>query len=138
MSADGKEDIVLRGLESGAEFFMRKPISSDDIMDLWQHSCKKKLNNKVVIEEMHENIVQGRAPFNMNSFREVNVDNISKRISPRKDGSRGNCGERCQMASRKKKKVTWTHSLHNRFLEAIRTIGFNSTFIKLFLFYSAV
>ncbi|KAL0400799.1 UNVERIFIED_CONTAM: Two-component response regulator ARR1 [Sesamum latifolium] len=50
MSADDKESVALQGLESGAAFFIYKPVCPDDLRDLWQFAAMKK-KSQVVIEE---------------------------------------------------------------------------------------
>ncbi|KAI3458200.1 hypothetical protein Pfo_014863 [Paulownia fortunei] len=132
MSADDKEGVALKGLESGAAFFIVKPVSADDLRDLWQFAAMKK-KSQVVIEETG-GFPDEKTSTEKNSSNEmavsassVNEDTLnkkdSKRKSPRKEGSDEKKGENSQSASQKKPKVIWTNSLHNRFLEAIRSIG---------------
>ncbi|KAL7107195.1 hypothetical protein ACP275_06G038500 [Erythranthe tilingii] len=176
MSADEKECIALKGLENGAAFFILKPVSPDDVKDLWQFAAMKKKSTQVVIhEEVEEKTSQQDKNINScnNNINNNNNEIIapaaastggagggsdpdtgagtgtgtragagagasssgkeessknkkeSKRKSPQK--SDGNSderkGETSQSGSQKKPKVVWTNSLHNCFLEAIRSIG---------------
>ncbi|KAL8049734.1 hypothetical protein ABFX02_06G038200 [Erythranthe guttata] len=172
MSADEKECVALKGLENGAAFFILKPVSPDDVKDLWQFAAMKKKSTQVVIHEEAEektseqdkNINSCNNNTNNNneiiapaaastggagggsdrpdtgtgagagagagassSGKEESSKNKkeSKRKSPQK--SDGNSderkGETSQSGSQKKPKVVWTNSLHNCFLEAIRSIG---------------
>ncbi|KAH6756787.1 hypothetical protein C2S51_038893 [Perilla frutescens var. frutescens] len=129
MSADDKEGVVLKGLECGAAYFIMKPVSPDDLRDLWQFAVMKRKN--------HQNIVIKEIPQQNNWVEEVahdvsassvNEDDTkkkeSKRKNPRKEGSdEERNGENSQSCSQKRPKIVWTNSLHNRFLEAIRSIG---------------
>ncbi|KAL0304218.1 UNVERIFIED_CONTAM: Two-component response regulator ORR21 [Sesamum radiatum] len=133
MSADDKESVALQGLESGAAFFIYKPVCPDDLRDLWQFAAMKK-KSQVVIEETG-NFPDEKTLTEKNSSDEmamsasssVSGDVVnkkeSKRKSPQKEGSNEKKGHNSQSSSQKRPKVIWSNSLHNRFLEAIRSIG---------------
>ncbi|KAL1531456.1 two-component response regulator ARR2-like [Salvia divinorum] len=114
MSADDKEGVALKGLESGAAFFIMKPITPDDLRDLWQFAAMKRKENANAFEERQKYI---------DSDESVNEDEDGKRKSPKKERCDDRNGENSQSCSQKKPKIVWTNSLHNRFLEAIRSIG---------------
>ncbi|CAA0809490.1 Two-component response regulator ARR1 [Striga hermonthica] len=135
MSADDKEGTALKGLENGAAFFIYKPVSPDDVRDLWQFAAMNK-KSQVVIEEEEENEedesnYQTRKKRIRNDDLTISVSDDSatskdsKRKSPRNDGSDEKKGETTSQCanSQKRPKIIWTNSLHNRFLEAIRSIG---------------
>ncbi|KAL3645270.1 hypothetical protein CASFOL_010450 [Castilleja foliolosa] len=123
MSADDEEAVALKGLESGAAFFICKPVCPDDVRDLWQFAAMKK-TNKVVIEETGEKNICNETTIISVSSSSVDEDRVSnkdsKNKSPTNEGSDEKKGE---TSSQKKPKIIWTNSLHNRFLEAIRSIG---------------
>ncbi|KAL6580385.1 hypothetical protein OROMI_008409 [Orobanche minor] len=129
MSADDQEGVALQGLESGAAFFIYKPVSPDDVRDLWQFAAIKRRKNQVVIinEETAPSLLPVEIRNNryettvssVNEDRAMSNNKDSKRKSPKKLPSDEKKGE----TSQKKPKVIWTNSLHNRFLEAIRSIG---------------
>ncbi|XP_058208286.1 two-component response regulator ARR12-like [Rhododendron vialii] len=50
MSADDQESVILRGLQSGAAFFLVKPISPNDLKNLWQYAVAKKKPKSAHIE----------------------------------------------------------------------------------------
>ncbi|XP_042032530.1 two-component response regulator ORR24-like [Salvia splendens] len=114
MSADDKEEVALKGLESGAAFFIMKPITPDDLKDLWQFAAMKRKEKANAFEERQKCI---------DSDESVNEDDDGKRKSPKKERSEDKNGENSQSYSQKRPKIVWTNSLHNRFLEAIRSIG---------------
>ncbi|GER34974.1 two-component response regulator ARR13 [Striga asiatica] len=134
MSADDKEGTALKGLENGAAFFIYKPVSPDDVRDLWQFAAMNK-KSQVVIEEENE-----EDETNYQTRKRIRNDDVmisvyesdsatsnkdSKRKSPRNEGSDDKKGETTSQCanSQKRPKIIWTNSLHNRFLEAIRSIG---------------
>ncbi|PIN08594.1 hypothetical protein CDL12_18827 [Handroanthus impetiginosus] len=131
MSADEEEGLAVKGLENGAAYFIMKPVSPDDLRDLWQFASMKK-KSKVVIEESHEEEESSTGKNNSNEIA-VSAGSVSEEIVlnkrkskkkyPRKEGSGAQKGESSQSGSQKRTKITWTNSLHNRFLEAIRSIG---------------
>ncbi|KAI3471098.1 hypothetical protein Pfo_027761 [Paulownia fortunei] len=140
MSADNKEGVVSKGLESGAEFFISKPVSPDDLRDLWQFAAMKK-KSQVVIEETGNYYPEEITSADENKSDETPVSastvnegrhskKDSKRKSQRKVGSDEKRGDNSQSASTKKPKVIWNNALHSRFLEAIRSIGLDRSFPK--------
>ncbi|XP_075077952.1 uncharacterized protein LOC107770247 isoform X2 [Nicotiana tabacum] len=143
MSADDKEGTILKGLDGGAAFFLVKPISVDDLRDLWQYALlQKKKGKRVVLEEidclekssncnkksLHE-VGESVSSINENCYQHIKKEK-SKRKSARtqRNADKDNSGN--SAAPFKKAKVVWTNSLHNKFLEAIRDIGFDKAVPK--------
>lgn len=87
MSVDSEEVVVSKGMKSGAALFISKPVSPNDLKNLWQFASMRKKTRK---------------PAASPSTKEGEVN-------------------------AKKPKVIWTNALHYRFLEAIRSIGLEST-----------
>ncbi|KAL2550331.1 two-component response regulator ARR10-like [Forsythia ovata] len=111
---------MLKGLENGAAFFIVKPICPDNLRDLWQFAAMKK-QNQVVIEETNKSSDETAvSQSSVNEDRDSKKEH-SRKKSPIKEGNEK--GEGNSGAKSKKGKVIWTNSLHNRFLEAIRSIG---------------
>ncbi|KAK4385034.1 Two-component response regulator ARR2 [Sesamum angolense] len=90
MSADDKESVALQGLESGAAFFIYKPVCPDDLRDLWQFAAMKK-KSQVVIEETG-NFPDEKTSADKNSSDEMAIsasssvsgDVVNKKESKRK------------------------------------------------------
>lgn len=137
MSADDKEVVAMKGLECGASFFIMKPVSPDDLRDLWQFAAMKRKNNPGFSEEKksRENYISDETAA-VSASSSVNEEATnkkeSKRKSPKKEGCDEKNGENSQSSSQKRPKIVWTNSLHNRFLEAIRSIGLESKYYLLF------
>ncbi|XP_016465557.1 uncharacterized protein LOC107788391 isoform X1 [Nicotiana tabacum] len=142
MSADDKEGTILKGLDGGAAFFL-KPISVDDLRDLWQYTLlQKKKGKRVVLEEidclekssncnkksLHE-VGESASSINENYYQHIKKEK-SKRKPARtqRNADKDNSGNSAALF--KKAKVVWTSSLHNKFLEAIRDIGFDKAVPK--------
>lgn len=140
MSADDKEVVAMKGLESGASFFIMKPVSPDDLRDLWQFAAmKRKIDPDFYEEKRSRDRYTSDETVAVSASSSVNEEATnkkeSKRKSPKKEGCDDKNGESSQSSSQKRPKIVWTNSLHNRFLEAIRSIGLDSKYIFYFSSY---
>ncbi|GAB2265237.1 hypothetical protein Dimus_000306 [Dionaea muscipula] len=139
MSEDGKKDLVLRGLESGAAFFILKPIQLDDLKNLWQLAITKR-NGKSIIsvgmvgaskQVQIKHLLHDYADYSVPSkdiFNKYQMEYLKRKaydeVADEETGSKVN------YLIPKKRKVVWTVSLHNRFLEAVEKIGFHKAVPK--------
>jgi two-component response regulator (ARR-B family) len=135
MSADDENSVIVESLQRGVAFYMVKPVSPDDLKHVWQYAIPAKKGKRVVIEEIRsfpeessgEKVsledVNSASSFLMNEEKRGKKD--SKRKTPKKANEDG--GDENNHAAPKKAKVVWTTSLHNRFLQAIRHLGLEST-----------
>ncbi|KAF5948954.1 hypothetical protein HYC85_014911 [Camellia sinensis] len=136
MSVDDKDGIILKGLQSGGAFFILKPITPDDLKNLWQYTVVKK-KGKAIIEEIgsdEEMSVQETSQTDKGSNEDVESTSSaneyrkstkeSKRKASPKDTNNFDMGEnKDDCTTPKKAKVVWTNALHDQFLDAIRSIG---------------
>lgn len=115
MSADDKENDMLGCLFKGAAFYLVKPVTMNDIRNLWQFTFMKKTDRTMASEELssissehdtESQIISKRARREEQKEMEKDVDNSSVL---------------------KKPKLIWTEELHNRFLQAIRVLGIDGT-----------
>uniref|UniRef100_A0A2N9I6C5 Response regulatory domain-containing protein n=1 Tax=Fagus sylvatica TaxID=28930 RepID=A0A2N9I6C5_FAGSY len=131
MSADDEESVILKSLENGAVFFMVKPVSHEDLKNLWQYAIAAKKGKSVVIEEVEDINPVGelsveKAPYDdlKSASSSVNQEKRGKKDSKKKSSKRTKeDGDDDNPGAPKKAKVVWTNSLHNRFLLAIRHIS---------------
>ncbi|KAK6794403.1 hypothetical protein RDI58_007856 [Solanum bulbocastanum] len=99
LSNDESECTIIQGFESGAAFFIVKPISQNDVHELWQYAIMQRKKKK------KKNIgKQGIVQENTNE--EIVAENERNVITPPR-----------------KSKLIWTEYLHNKFLEAITILG---------------
>ncbi|TMX00026.1 hypothetical protein EJD97_001498, partial [Solanum chilense] len=97
ISDDKSECGIIQGFENGAVFLMVKPISQNDVHELWQYAImqrKKKNRGK-------QGIVQ----------ENTNEEIVAENVTP----------------PPKKTRLVWTEYLHNKFLEAITILGLKIT-----------
>ncbi|KAJ7975658.1 Two-component response regulator like [Quillaja saponaria] len=137
MSADNRRSVVSRVLDSGAAFYLAKPLSLDDLKNLWQYAVTAKKGKSIVVEEIirsdlpnfEESLSEKVCLENViNSVDHVSIVNEEKHEKKKYNKRKGtemtkeDQYEGTSMAP-KKAKVVWTNSLHNRFLMAIRHTG---------------
>nr|XP_033511885.1 two-component response regulator ORR22-like [Nicotiana tomentosiformis] len=150
MSADDRDSMVLEGLERGAVFFLPKPISPDDLRDIWQYAALAKKNKgkgkSVVIEEIQENNSSSKSSSGLPKSPHENVESSSS-INVEKGNKEGKKEESKKKSARKHKeaekedssipqkktKLVWTDALHNKFLQAIRETGLDRAYPKTIL-----
>lgn len=145
MSADNEEGVIVKGIESGAAFFIVKPISSEDLKDLWQYATtttttttlkKKSSGDKaatLIIEEIGDKSIADKScneALEPVSSAKGDSQNDCKRKSPRNDNDKKRSDYNVDSATTKKAKVVWTNALHHRFLEAIRIFGNDQSKIR--------
>lgn len=89
MSADDKESVVLRSLQSGISLFILKPVSPNDLKNVWQYAIKAKKGKSVVIEEIGSNDVinnqglgQGQGEGEDLIIGESSGTSVGKEITP--------------------------------------------------------
>ncbi|XP_012435685.1 two-component response regulator ARR1 [Gossypium raimondii] len=126
MSTDYDRNAVLGSLFKGAALHLEKPITMDDIKNLWQFTLIKGREINVPIIEAKSCI---KEVSSMESALGVVVDgrrNLrdEKRKRPLevendKEGDNWDQGS----STLKKPKLIWTNELHNRFLQAIDMLG---------------
>ncbi|KAJ7970012.1 Two-component response regulator like [Quillaja saponaria] len=130
MSIDNRKSVVSKILGSGATFYLSKPLSLNDLKNLWQYAIAGK-KDKCVFEEFAPNYLQSLEDLSggyVNSAEAsiANEENEKNKYKKRKglEMIKGDQYEGTSMASKKKTKIVWSNSLHKRFLMAIRHIGF--------------
>ncbi|KAK4713252.1 hypothetical protein R3W88_019159 [Solanum pinnatisectum] len=122
MPNDEKDTTLMKGLDSGAVFFIVKPITQDNINYLWEYATslrKKKHTSKQVVQEFEENT-------NEKILNEVIYIESSSSVSERDKSTRKYDEAENEDGSSqpsKTNRIAWTDSLHNKFLEAIAILG---------------
>ncbi|KAL4595255.1 hypothetical protein ACB092_12G077900 [Castanea dentata] len=135
MSADDGENAMLKSLEGGAAFYMVKPVSPEDLKNLWQYAVAAKRGKSVAIEDV-KNIPAKSSVVScenkQSAASSVNQEKQDKKDSKRKGAPKKGKedGNQKSRGARKRPKVVWTTSLHNRFLEAIKHIGLDKAVPK--------
>lgn len=145
MSADDKESVILKSLEGGVAYFMVKPVSPDDLKNVWQYAVAAKKGKSVTIQEIRrdddqppsspavgdKNSATSTAPTNQEKVLVLGREECKRKEGYNSKKSKDNNEElddeqHTNGVTPKKTKVVWTNSLHNRFLLAIRHISLES------------
>ncbi|KAF2311861.1 hypothetical protein GH714_027037 [Hevea brasiliensis] len=130
MSSDDKESVILKSLDSGAAFYMVKPVNPEDLKSVWRYAVASKIGQGVV-NDQEIGSAEGETPSNdklilcgfLNSSSSVNGERGQKMKMGRKRARNKDEAEEDALAPPKKAKVVWTNTLHNRFLQAVSHLG---------------
>ncbi|XP_074328401.1 two-component response regulator ARR14-like [Apium graveolens] len=121
---DREASKLCEGSESGASFFVIKPITAEDLKSIWdfRNQWKKKLD-------------KGKNITSNDSYDNDNEDDIGNKLYEKKskrklqitDNNNHNDGENIAIEGEalviKKKNLNWTQSLHGKFLRAMQYLG---------------
>lgn len=132
MSADDKESVILKSLEGGVVYYIVKPVSKDDIKNVWQYAVAAKKGKSVTIEEIESapgeapgEVEDGSSETSSDTDEEKQEKKAEAKVKKERKRHREDDNEE-RMVAPKKPKVVWTNSLHNQFLLAIKHIGLDS------------
>nr|DAD18778.1 TPA_asm: hypothetical protein HUJ06_020241 [Nelumbo nucifera] len=130
MSANDKENIILRSLQAGASYYIGKPVTLNDLRNIWQHVVLKRKEDVVVMEKAGS--VQ-RASSEKVSGEDIECEssvneNNWKRQEAKRKASHSNKDAKVEVDrnvsfSPKKARVIWSPGLHKKFLNAVEKIG---------------
>lgn len=134
MSADDNKSVMVESLQRGVTLYMVKPISPDDLKYVWQCVFPARKGKSIAVQEIRriteESLGEKVSYADINSASSsVNAEKNDKKAESKRKALKKaseNVDEN-NPAAPKKVKVIWTTSLHNRFLQAIRHIGLEST-----------
>ena len=146
MSTDDTQRSMLRSLNSGATFYIVKPMKYNDLKNIWKYATEKDKsvdNHQSVGVALEEEPPTEKPPVEITTDNPIDLEsrsflhglNHETRRNPKKRASKrviieesGNNNTDAVFLKRTKgkTKVVWTSTLHNRFLEAVRKIGLES------------
>lgn len=127
MSDDDDDISMLGGLFKGATFYLVKPVTLNNMKNLWQFAY---MNNKDLLqfsdsgEENNNNIVQIESQGeNAAADDEVSKDKRKREeeISDNKDEEINEDND--DSKAPKKAKLVWSDELHTKFLQAVNALG---------------
>ncbi|CAI9296655.1 unnamed protein product [Lactuca saligna] len=139
MSADGRTNLVLRGIRHGACDYLIKPIREEQLKNIWQHVIRKKWNEN----KEHEN--SGSMEHKRGGGGDDNHDS-EYGSSVNEGGENGllTCHKKrrsikeeddCELESddpsaSKKPRVVWSVELHQQFVSAVNQLGIDKAVPK--------
>nr|DAD37046.1 TPA_asm: hypothetical protein HUJ06_007687 [Nelumbo nucifera] len=136
MSADDKENVILKCLKAGASYYIKKPITMNDVRNLWQHVVLKR--KETIMEPERTRSIEGESDQSV--FREdiecvssVNEGNWKKGTKRNTTSSNDNkvveVGKSVSFTT-KRSRVVWTTELHQQFLDAVKKLGYEKAMPK--------
>lgn len=139
MSADGRTNLVLRGIRHGACDYLIKPIREEQLKNIWQHVIRKKWNENK--EHEHSGSMEHKRGGDDN-----NNNHDSEYGSSVNEGENGllTCHKKrrnikeeddCELESddptaSKKPRVVWSVELHQQFVSAVNQLGIDKAVPK--------
>lgn len=132
MSADDNENGMLGSLFKGAMFYLVKPVTLNNVKNLWQFASMKSREETAATDG--ESSVQGESSEE-NASSYIEIQSFENKRKQRHRKAKRKVPEAMEKDKEednddstvlKKPKLTWTNDLHNRFLQAIRVLGIDS------------
>lgn len=134
MSADNKDTVIIRSLEIGASFYLVKPINANDLKNLWQFAINSNETHLAIdrVGRFRDPSCVGKPYHEGDSIPSINEgfthnEDLKREAKGKKKVHEEKEKRRDTSNSFKREKLNWTFALHNRFVEAIRIIGYKST-----------
>ncbi|KAI3734091.1 hypothetical protein L6452_13553 [Arctium lappa] len=136
MSADGRTNLVLRGIRHGACDYLIKPIREEQLKNIWQHVIRKKWNENK--EHEHSGSVDDK-----DRHKRGDDTDYASSVNDGADGmvtshkKRRNIKEEddCEIetddpGASKKPRVVWSVELHQQFVSAVNQLGIDKAVPK--------
>lgn len=133
MSVDGETSRVMKGVQHGACDYLLKPIRMKELRNIWQHVFRKKMQEVKDIENLE--CIMG---VQMTRYGHELANNGHSYCAEdlfctrkRKDNENKHDEKDFCDSSMKKARVVWTVDLHQKFVDAVNQIGYDSKHYKL-------
>jgi two-component response regulator (ARR-B family) len=135
MSIDGETSRVMKGVQHGACDYLLKPVRMKELRNIWLHVYRKKMHEVKEIEDHDSCDDLQMLRYGFDGFDEkglfMTVDSDTTR--KRKDVDKDHADQDSDGAAAKKARVVWSVDLHQKFVNAVNQIGFDSEFSLTFV-----
>ncbi|XP_073140806.1 two-component response regulator ORR21 [Henckelia pumila] len=137
ISADGRTDLVMRGIRHGACDYLIKPIRDEELKNIWQHVVRKRWNGNK--EPEHSDSLEDsdqikRAGDDADYCSSVNEggDGVLKSQKKRRETKDDDSSEldNDDPTMSKKPRVVWSVDLHQQFVTAVNQLGIDKAVPK--------
>ncbi|KAI3696177.1 hypothetical protein L1987_79187 [Smallanthus sonchifolius] len=136
MSADGRTNLVLRGIKHGACDYLIKPVREEQLKNIWQHVIRKKWNENK--EHEHSGSVDDKDGHkrggddtdhasSVNEGGDGSLTHKKKRNTKEEDDGELETDE---PGGSKKARVVWSVELHQQFVSAVNQLGIDKAVPK--------
>ncbi|GFP83572.1 two-component response regulator arr2 [Phtheirospermum japonicum] len=139
MSADGRTNLVMRGIRHGACDYLIKPIRDEELKNIWQHVVRKKWNeikehdhsgNNNMDDHDRQKRVHDDSEYTSSANEGADeVGKVQKKRREAKDDDDAEMENDDPTAS-KKPRVVWSVELHQQFVSAVNQLGIDKAVPK--------
>ncbi|XP_019176516.1 PREDICTED: two-component response regulator ORR21-like [Ipomoea nil] len=142
MSADGRTNLVMKGIRHGACDYLIKPIRDEELKNIWQHVVRKKCNLSKENDhsgsfEDNDQPKQGGDDAEYASSVIEGADGVLKTVTKKRDFKDDDDDdddddeiENDDPATAKKPRVVWSVELHQQFVSAVNQLGIDKAVPK--------
>ncbi|XP_075522471.1 two-component response regulator ORR21-like [Primulina tabacum] len=137
ISADGRTDLVMRGIRHGACDYLIKPIRDEELKNIWQHVVRKRWNGNKEPEHsdsLEDSDWSKRAGDDAEYGSSVNEggDGVLKSQKKRRETKDDDSSEldNDDPTMLKKPRVVWSVDLHQQFVSAVNQLGIDKAVPK--------
>ncbi|KAF8408366.1 hypothetical protein HHK36_007515 [Tetracentron sinense] len=130
MSVDGERSRVMKGVQHGACDYLLKPVRMKELQNIWQHVFRKKILEVKDIESQEgiEDIQMMK--YGLDEFDNGQLLSGGDMFSVKKrrdmENKEHDDQEFSDSSTVKKARVVWSVDLHQKFVNAVNQIGFDS------------
>lgn len=132
LSANGKTQTVMKGINHGACDYLLKPVRIEELRNIWQHVIRRRKfekrcnNNSNSRLNGHKTQVaeDGNEADDLNG--KINKKRKDQREVTDGDDSDDDMQENDDPSCQKKPRVVWTIELHRKFVAAVNQLGIES------------
>ncbi|CAA2968934.1 two-component response regulator ARR14-like [Olea europaea subsp. europaea] len=117
---DNYNDMMARSaLEEGAFLVLKKPITMENVMYLWQHVWREKTWKIKEKEQLQETVAYNTMSYGFAAEEEIPMENVMSDVNDVVEN-----GDQSRKKARTRKVWTeWTQELHNKFVDAAIQLG---------------
>ena len=144
MSADGRTNLVMRGVRHGACDYLIKPIRDEELKNIWQHVVRKKQNElretdhscSVEDHDRRKRVIDD-TEYASSLNEGADADEVNKMQKKRRDSKdEDDETDNDDPTTSKKARVVWSVELHQQFVTAVNQLGIDSMDLPfMFLYY---
>lgn len=132
MSIDGETSRVMKGVQHGACDYLLKPVRMKELRNIWQHVYRKKMQELKEVETHSIDEVINILRNGSEDIEDRHLIDETEMSSMRKrkdvDNKEFVDQELNDPSTVKKARVVWSVDLHQKFVNAVDQIGFDSEY----------
>ncbi|XP_042008320.1 two-component response regulator ORR21-like [Salvia splendens] len=138
MSADGRTNLVMRGVRHGACDYLIKPIRDEELKNIWQHVVRKKQNDmkehdhscSVEDHDRRKRVIDD-TEYASSLNEGADADEVNKMQKKRRDSKdEDDETDNDDPSTSKKARVVWSVELHQQFVTAVNQLGIDKAVPK--------